>query len=311
MSGVALDWSHAQPAHCPWRALRDKAALRSQSFPFIASLPRHGPNHIARMPSSRSLLLPSRSASQRKVPARVLRPSRIRPRSPPFSLPLPLRIPPRPLPRRLLPLAPPFPKLARDPLLQRVVRVRHAQALARGAQHVGAARGGLPAVGPQQRQADAAALVVGHVGVVDLGAEGEGGRLEGVGGREVEVEVEGAALESPRMVSRGGRAGGREERDGWSKARVGEGGEEQRRRTAKGVCSGPCMVMRHLCRSDSSGSDTVMPGIGLSWRSLSSCACVSGRPARRWRGCALGSTCLGDALRSRHDGSSGRQGGAA
>ena len=113
-----------------------------------------------------------------------------------------LRILRRPFPRLLLPRRPLPPVLRRDPLLNRILRHRLRQQALREDQHVPDPAAGLPLVRPQQPQAHAALVVVRHVGVVDLGGEIEGGRLEGVVGWEGQGEVEGA-----RCEGRGGRAG--------------------------------------------------------------------------------------------------------
>lgn len=120
-----------------------------------------------------------------------------------FSLlPIPTRIPPRPIPRNLLVPLPIVLVLLRDAALDRVVRHRLREQLPRELEHGRDPRGWLPLVGLQHAETHAALVVVGHVGVVDLGREGDGGGFEGVGAGEGEVDEECAALEeTDNMVS--------------------------------------------------------------------------------------------------------------
>lgn len=89
-----------------------------------------------------------------------------------------------------------------DPRLQRVVGHRLHQQAADGLEHAQQLAGGLPVLGLEGAEADAALRVVGDVGVVDARGEGDDGGLEGVFDGEVDDEAEGAA-----GVGGGGRAG--------------------------------------------------------------------------------------------------------
>lgn len=87
--------------------------------------------------------------------------------------------------------------MLRDAAFDRVVRHGLRQQLPRELEHGRDARAGLPLVRLEHSQTHAALVVVGDVGVVDLGREGDGGRFEGVGGGEAELDEERAALRRP------------------------------------------------------------------------------------------------------------------
>lgn len=102
----------------------------------------------------------------------------------------------RPLPRRLLKRFAVSIILLRNTALDGILRHRLGEQLTRKRQHRRDARRGLPFLLLQHAQTHGALVVVGDVGVVDLGREGENGRLERVVCREGEGGFECAALSS-------------------------------------------------------------------------------------------------------------------
>lgn len=105
---------------------------------------------------------------------------------------LSLGIPRHICPRVLLKLLPVLAVLVRDAGLEGVVGLRLDKQLAHGLEDGGHLCCRFPVLGLQQGEADAARGVVCDVGVVNAGGEADGRGLEGVVGREVNEQAEGA-----------------------------------------------------------------------------------------------------------------------
>ena len=107
--------------------------------------------------------------------------------------------------------------LVGDAVGEGVVRQGLDEEAAEGAEDGGDLGAGLPVLGLEQAEADAAEGVVADVGVVDAGDELDGGRLEGVVAGQGEQDAEAAAVEGrrgragehdvPRVQALGGRQG--------------------------------------------------------------------------------------------------------
>lgn len=99
------------------------------------------------------------------------------------------------IPRMLLPgcLVPLV--LVCNPLLERVVGLRLYEEVPDGLEDGQDLGGGLPVLRLEDAQTDVADSVIGDVRVVDAGDELDGGRLEGVVGRESEDDAVDAAVE--------------------------------------------------------------------------------------------------------------------
>lgn len=108
-------------------------------------------------------------------------------------------------PHILLPASPVIPVFLGDAVFERVVGLGLDEQVSEGLENGADLGGGLPDVGLEQTEADAAEGVVGDVGVVDAGQELDDGGLEGVVGGQGKEDAEAA-----RVV---GRVGGRSEGD--------------------------------------------------------------------------------------------------
>ena len=91
-------------------------------------------------------------------------------------------------------------ELLRNAKLHSIIRLRCLEDHTHQPQHVHDLVWRLPLIRAQHTQTHGAALIVGHVGVVDFGAEGEGRWLKGVFFREGDLDVEFAALEECQCV---------------------------------------------------------------------------------------------------------------
>lgn len=96
----------------------------------------------------------------------------------------------RPLLRKLIIPGAVILVLLRDAALHRIIRHGLHKQLSRELQHGSDLRARLPLVGSQHPQTHAPLVIVRHVGVVDLGSERYGGRLERVLGGEFQLDEE-------------------------------------------------------------------------------------------------------------------------
>ena len=100
------------------------------------------------------------------------------------------RVLPRPLLRKLIIPGAVILVLLSDAALNRIIRHGLHEQLSRKLQHGSDLRTRLPLVGPQHPQTHAPLVIVRHVGVVDLGSERHGRRLERVLGGELQLDEE-------------------------------------------------------------------------------------------------------------------------
>lgn len=102
-----------------------------------------------------------------------------------------LRVLVHPVPRCLLECSLVVLELVRNTRLDRIIRLRSGEDSPDQREHVLDLVRRLPLVGTQHAQAHSTTVIVGDVGVVDLGLEADRGRLEGVvfGQGDVNLEV--------------------------------------------------------------------------------------------------------------------------